>query len=89
MTEIPERIHCLGISKDVWCAAVAALGDQGWSVEKGGGLDHSWAVLERDGMRIEMEYDIWAEGEMVVVAADAKKLKASLPATLLIKLGLP
>ncbi|PZR76449.1 MAG: hypothetical protein DI537_44130 [Stutzerimonas stutzeri] len=54
-------MHCLEISKDVWCATIAAVGDEGWSVDKGGGLDHSWAVLERDGIRIEMECDFWAE----------------------------
>ncbi|WP_150130177.1 hypothetical protein [Sinorhizobium sp. RAC02] len=83
-----ERIHCFEIPKDVWYAAISALRDEGWRVETGGGLDHSWAVLERDGMRIEMEYDIWMEGEMVVAAADVAKLKACFPAPLLAKLGL-
>jgi len=54
----------------------------------GGGLEHTWAVLERDGIRIEMEYDIWSEGEMVLAATDAAKLKAYLPTTLLLELGL-
>lgn len=76
------------MSKDVWRAAILALTDEGWSIEKGGGLDHSWAVLEWDGMRIEMEYDMWGEGEMVIAAADAAKLKAHLPTTALVKLGL-
>lgn len=54
----------------------------------GGGLEHTWALLERDGIRVEMEYDIWSEGEMVLDAADTAKLKAYLPATLLVELGL-
>jgi hypothetical protein len=85
--EVSARIHRFKIPKDVWHATISALRDEGWSLEKGGGLDHSWAVLERDDMRIEMEYDIWKEGEMVVTAADAAKLKACLPAALLEQLG--
>lgn len=84
---MPERVHCFGISRDAWRAAILALINEGWAVEKGGGLDHSWAVLERDGMRVEMEYDIWAEGEVIIGAADAAKLKALHPATALIRLG--
>lgn len=54
----------------------------------GGGLDHSWAVLERNGLRIEMEYDIWSEGEIVMDAADVAKITALLPADLIRQLGL-
>ncbi|ASV87760.1 hypothetical protein CES85_3027 (plasmid) [Ochrobactrum quorumnocens] len=36
-------------------------------------------------MLIEMEYDIWGEGEIVIVADDALKLGAHLPSTLLMK----
>lgn len=39
----------------------------------GGGLEHSWAVLERDGIRIDMEYDIWSGGQMVVGAVGELK----------------
>jgi hypothetical protein len=85
---VSAPIHCFEIPKDTWYATIAALRDDGWRLEKGGGLDHAWAVLERDGMRVEMEYDIWQEGEMVVAAADAAKLKACLPAAILVKLGL-
>jgi hypothetical protein len=74
--------------KDLWRATICALTEEGWSVEKGGGLDHSWAVLERNGVRIEMEYDIWREGEMTIAAADAAKLRASPPTAALVKLGL-
>ncbi|OMQ46450.1 hypothetical protein BKP54_00970 [Ensifer sp. 1H6] len=83
-----DRIHCFAISKDAWYAAIFALRDQGWSLDMGGGLDHSWAVLERDGIRIEMEYDIWSEGEMVVAAGDLVKLRANFPTTVLVELGL-
>lgn len=82
------EVRCFEMPKDVWYAAIFALRDDGWSLEMGGGLDHSWAVLERDDIRIEMEYDIWKEGEMVVAAADAAQLKACLPAAVLAKLGL-
>lgn len=86
--KVPDHIHCFGIPKDLWYATLFALRDAGWSLDMGGGLEHSWAVLERDGRCIKMEYDIWAEGEMVVDAADAETLKASLPATTRMQLGL-
>jgi hypothetical protein len=83
-----ERIHRFQISKDVWRALVFALSNKGWRLSMGGGLDHSWAVLERDGMRIDMEYDIWGEGELVMDAGDAAKITADLPASLIAELGL-
>ncbi len=55
----------------------------------GGGLDHSWAVLERDGLRVEMDYDIWAGGELALSPADRKKANALLPTTVLAMLGGP
>jgi len=61
---------------------VRALQDKGWRLSSGGGLDHSWAVLERDGMRIDMEYDTWGEGELVIASGDAANIAADLPTTL-------
>lgn len=84
-----ERIHFSGISKDAWYEAISALREQGWSLDMGGGLDHSWALLERDGLRVEMEYDIWGEGELVLTAADGVKAKALLPPAVLAILGVP
>lgn len=81
-------MHCSGIPKDLWYATISALRDRGWSLDMGGGLDHSWAVLEQDGRCLKMDYDIWAEGEMVFDPADAEALKASLPAATLMQLGL-
>jgi hypothetical protein len=51
-----------GISEDVWRAIIAGLKATGWSARIGGGLDFSWASLTRDGIRIDMEYDIWLGG---------------------------
>jgi hypothetical protein len=85
---VQERIHRFQIPKDAWRAAVFALRDRGWRLNMGGGLDHSWAVLERDGMCIEMEYDIWSEGEITMAAGDAAKIAADLPANLIAELGL-
>lgn len=84
-----ERIHCFEISRDVWNQAIAALRARGWSLDMGGGLDHSWAVLERDGLRVEMDYDIWAGGELALSPADRKKANALLPTTVLAMLGGP
>lgn len=84
-----ERIHCFEISRDVWNQAIAALRARVWSLDMGGGLDHSWAVLERDGLRVEMDYDIWAGGELALSPADRKKANALLPTTVLAMLGGP
>jgi hypothetical protein len=86
---VSERIHCFEISRDVWNQAIAALRARGWSLDMGGGLDHSWAVLERDGLRVEMDYDIWAGGELALFPADRKKANALLPTTVLAMLGGP
>ncbi len=78
---------CLsGISEESWRAVVEVLAAAGWSLRKGGGLDFSWAVLEREGMRIDMEYDIWQDGDMVFAKTDASAIRADLPATLILTL---
>lgn len=41
------------------------------------------AVLERDGVRIDLTYDIWAEGEMSMEARDAPKIIDEIPANLI------
>ena len=86
---VHEQIHLFEIPADLWRAVIFALRDQGWHLDMGGGLDNSWAVLERDGRRIEMEYDIWLEGEIVMDAADVATITADLPVDLIRHLGLP
>ena len=85
---VNEQIHRFHIPADLWRTVIFALRDQGWTLDLGGGLDHSWAVLERNGLRIEMEYDIWSEGEIVMDAADVAKITALLPLDLIRQLGL-
>ncbi|MCZ7450247.1 hypothetical protein O8B93_21930 [Agrobacterium rhizogenes] len=65
-----ERICHFCISKGAWYEAISALREHGWSLDMGGGLDHSWAVLERGNLRVEMEYDIWGDEELVLNAAE-------------------
>ncbi|WEZ85723.1 hypothetical protein P6U16_21930 (plasmid) [Rhizobium sp. 32-5/1] len=78
---------CLsGISEESWRAVIEALVAAGWSMRKGGGLDFSWAVLDRDGMRIDMEYDVWQEGEMAFARGHASAIKANLPVPLIVEL---
>lgn len=89
MAKTPEQMVRLEIPKDLWNAVIFALRDQGWSVDRGGGLEHSWAVLEREGRRLEMNYDIWKEGEIVVAEGDETVLRSCLPIPLLAQLGLP
>jgi hypothetical protein len=81
-----DQICLSDISEESWRAAINALTATGWSVRKGGGWDFSWAVLDRDGMRIDMEYDVWREGEMAFAKADASTIKADLPAQLIVEL---
>ncbi|MDO9416331.1 hypothetical protein [Pararhizobium sp.] len=83
-----DAICLTGIPEECWRAAIAALAADGWSLRKGGGLDFSRAVLERDGMNIKMEYDIWSDGEMVFASVDTPKIRAALPAHLLADLPL-
>lgn len=64
------------------------LGAAGWSVRKGGGLDFSWAILERGGIRIDMEYDAWQEGEMAFAKTDGSTIMIDLPAQLILELKL-
>ncbi|MFT2214941.1 hypothetical protein ACLJYM_24190 [Rhizobium giardinii] len=75
-----------GISEESWRAVIEALAAAGWSVRKGGGLDFSWAALDRDGVRIDMRYDAWQEGEMAFVKAYASTIRGDLPAQLIVEL---
>ncbi|PDV89863.1 hypothetical protein CO652_00055 [Rhizobium sp. H4] len=81
-----DQISLSGLSEESWRAVIEALAAAGWSVRNGGGLDFSWAAVERDGMRIDMEYDAWQEGEMVFAKADASIISGDLPAQLIAKL---
>lgn len=73
------RYLCLSaIPEPCWRALVAALAAKGWSLRKGGGLDFSWAVLDRNDIQIRMECDIWCDGEMTFPSASAALIKASL-----------
>ena len=65
------------IPEEIWRAAIAALKAGGWTAQIGGGLDFSWALLTRDGMRIDMEYDIWCDGEMSFATADAPIIRSA------------
>jgi hypothetical protein len=81
-----DQICLSDISEESWRAAIDALTATGWSLRKGGGLDFSWAVLDRDGMRIDMAYDIWREGEMAFAKADASTIRPDLPTHLIVEL---
>ncbi len=78
---------CLsGISEESWRAVIEAWAAAGWSVRKGGGQDFSWAVLDRDGMRVDTEFDIWQEGEMSFARGHASTISADLPVQLIVEL---
>lgn len=63
-----------------WGAFMHALAGAGWSLTKGGGLDHSWATLANDaGDRIDMVYDIWTQGEITITAGSFNHVAAALP----------
>jgi hypothetical protein len=81
-----DHICLSDISEENWRAAIDALAGAGWSLRKGGGLDFSWAVLDLDGMRIDMDYDIWRDGEMVFAKSHASTISADLPTELVFEL---
>ena len=71
-----------------WGDFMHALAGAGWSLTKGGGLDHSWATLVNEaGDLIVMEYDIWMQGGIKITAADFSPIAAALPPNLRPMLG--
>ena len=74
VTDIPE---------ETWRSVIAGLSAAGWSVQIGGGLDFSWALLTFDEMRIDMEYDIWLGGEMTFATVHGLKINGALSSDLL------
>ena len=86
--KVSTPVHRFDVAKDIWYEAISTLRDQGWSVVMGGGLDHSWAVLERDELCVETEYDIWGGGELVLTSARGAEATALFPTAVLTMLGL-
>jgi hypothetical protein len=78
-----EQTLVTDISEETWRSVIAGLSAAGWSVQIGGGLDFSWALLAFDEMRIDMEYDIWREGEMTFATVHGPKIKGALSTDLL------
>jgi len=76
------------IPEDQWGAFMHALAAAGWTLTKGGGLDHSWARLNNvAGSQIDMVYDIWMQGEITITASDLDEIATALPASLRKLLG--
>ncbi len=74
-----DPIRILDIAQSDWVALRDRLAEQGWTLEKGGGLDHAWATLTRGELLIEMDYDCWFEGEIAYARAQAPAIEALLP----------
>lgn len=71
-----------------WGAFMHALAGAGWTLSKGGGLDHSWARLtSASGADIEMTYDIWMQGDITITAENLDEVASALPAQLRTMLG--
>lgn len=78
------------IDEDALCVAEMPDGDwqglrdelavEGWTLRRGGGLDYSWASLEKDALEIYMEYDIWMEGWVWFPTRHKAEVLAALPA---------
>lgn len=62
-----------------WIALRDHLAADGWTLTKGGGLDHAWATLCRGELLIEMEWDNWMEGEINYATEQAGLIEAVLP----------
>lgn len=83
-----QTITLHGIPEAQWGAFMHALAGAGWTLTKGGGLDHSWATLNNDsGSQIDMEFDIWTQGEITITADDLGDVALALPADLRPMLG--
>lgn len=83
-----NRTFIRDIPQKTWRALIAALSSAGWSVQTGGGLDFSWALVSCADVMIEMEYDIWCGGEMIFATTDGPIIKGDLSYHLLAKLRL-
>lgn len=75
------RIH--SITHSDWIALRDHLASNGWTLSKGGGLDHSWATLRQGDLLIEMEYDRWEDGDIAYERTQAARIEALLPAGML------
>ncbi len=62
-----------------WLALRDALVDAGWAMEKGGGLDHAWAILRQGELRIDMQWDRWEQGEVHGARGQVERIAAALP----------
>lgn len=74
-----KSISITDIAQDEWVALRDQLAADGWTLTKGGGLDHAWATLYRGELLIEMEWDNWMDGEINYVAEQAELIEAVLP----------
>ena len=81
-----DQIELTNMSEEIWRAVIAELEIAGWSLQIGGGLDFCWALLSREGMQIDMEYDIWMGGEMIFAVNHASRIKADLSAKVVAEL---
>ena len=83
-----EQTFLRDISEETWREVIAGLSSAGWLAQIGGGLDFSWALLTSEGMRIDMEYEIWRGGEMVFGTLHISKIKSALPADIVAQLDM-
>ena len=67
------------LAHDEWIALRDQLAANGWTLTKGGGLDHAWAALSLGKLVIEMEWDNWMEGEINYAQEQAELIEAFLP----------
>jgi hypothetical protein len=83
-----QKMKLSDIPEAQWGAFMHALAGAGWTLTKGGGLDHSWALLANGkGARIDMEYDVWMQGAIEITAPDFAEVASALPLTLRPMLG--
>lgn len=75
-----ESALCVeGIPDGDWQSLRDQLAAEGWTLQRGGGLDHSWARLSKDALEIHMEYDIWREGWVGFPSRRKADILAALP----------
>lgn len=72
-------ITIFDIDEADWIFSRDYLAGVSWSIERGGGLDHSWAILSKGDLRILMEYDRWTEGKISFDGSQKSEILMEMP----------
>lgn len=74
-----ETVILSDIGETDWCQLRDQLIGNGWTVRRGGGLDHSWAEFRKADVQILMECDRWDGGTIEFATAMQSDVLTELP----------